>query len=40
LIRNNTLYLNYDNGTKETIEIYVTLEYVSVSPVSETMLGG
>jgi hypothetical protein len=39
-IRNNTLHLNYDNGARETVEIYVKPEYVSVSPVPEIMLGG
>jgi hypothetical protein len=37
---NNTLYLNYENGARETVEIYVEPEHVGKEPVPEIVLGG
>jgi hypothetical protein len=39
-IRNNTLYLDYDNGARETIAIYVKPEHAGKDPAPEIVLGG
>jgi hypothetical protein len=39
-IRNNTLYLKYDNGARETVQIYLEPEHVGKEPVPEIVLGG
>jgi hypothetical protein len=39
-IQNNTLYLDYSTGHRETVQIYTTPEYASRNPIPAIVLGG